>query len=127
MGDDDAWDRGSVIRPNEYGRWASGISTIVNRHTQETDADRLMRVMTCVKETNVGSTERAIGKQKLAIVGGAIDPLSACANDRWRMVVFCQSTEQDGSGASMMWMVSDAGSVQGSHRQPDGDGVGAWY
>ena len=42
MRDDDAWNCGSVIRPDENGRWASGISTIVHRDTQETDADGMM-------------------------------------------------------------------------------------
>ncbi len=99
MGDDNAWDCGSVIRPNKYGRWASGISTIINRHTQETDADRLMRVMTRIKETNIGSTERAICKQKLAIFGGASHgPIVGMRKREVACMVICfgQSTEQDG-------------------------------
>ncbi len=58
MRNDDAWDRGSVIRPNEYGRWASSISAIINRHTQGTNANMVMRIVTRIKEASVGAAER---------------------------------------------------------------------
>ena len=56
MGDDDAWNCGSVVRPNENGQWASSISTIVNRHhSQETNANGMMHVVANIKETDVGA------------------------------------------------------------------------
>ena len=69
MRNDDAWNCGSVIRPNENGRWASGISTIVDRYTKETNTDWMMRMVTGIKEADVCAMERAVRKQKLAIVG----------------------------------------------------------
>ncbi len=69
--DDDAWNCGSVIRPDEKGRGGSGFPTIVHRDTQETDADGMMRVMAGIKETNVGTVEGTIGKQMVVIVGSA--------------------------------------------------------
>ena len=69
MRNDDAWNCGSVIRPNENGRWASGISTIVDRYTKETNTDWMMRMVTGIKEADVCAMERAVREQKLAIVG----------------------------------------------------------
>ena len=98
MRDDDAWDCGSVIRPDENGRGGSGISTIVHRHTQETDADGMMRVMAGIKETNVGAVEGTIGKQKVAIVGSAGHRTVVGVRKRelaGAVVRFCQTTKQD--------------------------------
>jgi hypothetical protein len=69
MRDDDAWNCGSVIRPDENGRGGSGISTIVHRDAQETNTDGMVRVMAGIKEADVGAFEGTIGKQKMAIVG----------------------------------------------------------
>ena len=71
MGHDDAGDSGSEIRPDEYGQRSSGTSTIVDRDTEETNADRVMRVVPGVEETNVGAVERAVREQKVAVVGRA--------------------------------------------------------
>jgi hypothetical protein len=130
VGNDDAWDRGSVIRPNEYGRWASGISTIINRHTQETDADRLMRMMARIKEADVGATERAVGKQKLVIVGGAGHRSVVGVSKRksaFAIIRFSQATKQDG-----IWSVIDVDGLGGWESRDhignwDCDGVGAGY
>jgi hypothetical protein len=58
----DARNRGSVIRPHKYGQRASGNSKIGNRDGEETDTDRTRRFASCVVQ--------------------AMDPLSACANER---------------------------------------------
>ena len=71
MRDDDAWNCGSVIRPDEHGRGGSGISTIVHRDAQETNTDGMMRMMAGIKEADVGALEGTVGKQKMSIVGGA--------------------------------------------------------
>ena len=45
MGNDDPGDRGSVIRPNEYGCGGSGNFTISGRHTKETNAKGMVSVI----------------------------------------------------------------------------------
>ena len=98
MRDDDAWNCGSVIRPDENGRRGSGISTIVHGDTQETDTDGMMRVMTGIKEGDVGALEGTIGKQKMAIVGSAGHRavVGVCKRKLAGAVVrFCETTKQD--------------------------------
>ena len=44
---------------------------IVDRDAKKADADWVMRVMSGVKQANIGAMERAIREQKMAIVGRA--------------------------------------------------------
>ena len=67
----DAGNSGSEISPDEHGRRASGASTIVDRDAKKADADWVMRVMSGIKQANIGAMERAIREQKMAIVGRA--------------------------------------------------------
>ena len=98
MRDDDAWNCGSVVRPDENGRWASGISTIIHRDTKETDADWMVRVMAGIKQANVSTMKRTVGEQKLAIVSGAGHRTIIGMRERKLTVAivrFCQTTKQD--------------------------------
>jgi hypothetical protein len=71
VGDDDAGNSGSIICPNEHGRRPSRTSTIVDGHAKKADADRMMCMMSSVKEADIGAGEGAVGKQEVAIVGSA--------------------------------------------------------
>ncbi len=76
----------------------SGISTIVHRGTQETDADGMMYVMAGIKQTNVGAVEGTLGKQKPMIVGSAGHQAVVGVRKRelaGAVVRFCETTKQD--------------------------------
>ena len=47
------------------------MSASVDRNTQETNTDGVMRVMASIKEADIGVVERAVGEQELAIICGA--------------------------------------------------------
>ncbi len=126
MGHDDAGDSGSEIRPDKDGRRSSGTSTIVDRDTEETNADRVMRVVPGVEETNVGAVERAEREQKVAVVGrarhGSIVRMREEEMAR-TVVCFREATQQESvrSGFEM-------DRIRGGKRDilvSDGDGDGA--
>ena len=55
MGHDDAGDSGAEVRPDEHRRRSSGTSAIVDRDTEETNADRMIRVVSGIEEANIGT------------------------------------------------------------------------
>jgi hypothetical protein len=55
VGHGDAGDSGGEVRPDEHGRRSSGTATIVDRDTEETNADRMMRVVSGIEEANIGT------------------------------------------------------------------------
>jgi hypothetical protein len=126
VGHDDAGDSGSEIRPDEYGRRSSGTSTIVDRDTEVTNADRVMRVVPGVEETNVGAVERAVREQKVAVVGrarhGSIVRMREGEMAR-TVICFREATQQESVRSSL-----EMDRIRGGKRDilvSDGDGDGA--
>jgi hypothetical protein len=126
VGHDDAGDSGSEIRPDEYGRWSSGTSTIVDRDTEETNADRVMRVVPGVEETNVGTVDRAVREQKVAVVcracHGAVVRMREGEMAR-TIIRFREATQQERVRSGL-----EMDRVRGGKRDilvSDGDGDGA--
>jgi hypothetical protein len=62
MGDDDAWNGGSIVRSNEHGRRASRTSTIIDGDAKESNANRVMCMVPSVKEADIGAGKRAVGE-----------------------------------------------------------------
>jgi hypothetical protein len=55
VGHDDAGDSGAEVRPDEHRRRSSGTSAIVDRDTEETNADRMIRVVSGIKEASIST------------------------------------------------------------------------
>ncbi len=62
MGDDDAWNGGSIVRSNEHGRRASRTSTIIDGDAKEANANRVMCMMSGVKEADICPGKRLVGE-----------------------------------------------------------------
>ena len=71
VGNNDAGNRGSIVRSNEEGRGASGNSTIIQGDAKETSANREMEVLTGIVEADVAFRQRTVTKEEGGIVGGA--------------------------------------------------------
>ena len=68
VGDDDAWNCGSVVRPNKHGRRTSRTSTIIDGDAKETNANRVMCMVSSVKEADICAGERTICEQEVTVV-----------------------------------------------------------
>ncbi len=99
VGHDDAGNRGSEVSPDEHGRRASRASTIVDRDAKKADADWVMRVMSGIKQANIGAMERAIREKEMAIVGRARHGSIVCMREgKMARTVICLSETAEQKG-----------------------------
>jgi hypothetical protein len=97
--DDDAWNGGSIVRPNENGRRASRTSTIIDGDAKEANANRMVCMVSSVKEADVCVGERTICEQEMTVVGRTSHRAVVGVHKRevaCLVVCFCQAAKEDG-------------------------------
>ena len=106
VGHNNARNRGSVIRPHEDGRRASGNSTIGNRDAEEANTDRHVGVLASVEETNSGASQRAVRKQEGRVVRCAgHGPIVSVCEGAGRGVVISRRETTKEEGVRRGWQM----------------------
>jgi hypothetical protein len=85
-----------------------------------------MRVMSGIKEADVGAMEGAVGEQKMTIIGSAGHGAVVCMSEgdlAGTIICFGQSTKQDGIGSKVEQNRLGGGERRSLGGDGDGDGL----